>query len=507
MPATVLAPEHRSAVRQLAAIELAQRSFADYSRFLRTDEGVYPYDWPMCQGVADALGTDRDILLLKRRQVLASWTLGAYLDWVVRFHPGWMVGAVSIGQKFADELGRKIRQVSRMAPAWAGPPGANERPITYANGNECHVFPSTETAGVSFTLSDYLMDEVSKHRYARLNRDGVYPSLYKPRPGVERRRGRLIMASTTHPDQGRSGFMWEEWNAATGRADVFWPESETFKEWADRNAVDGELPNTIPIFLSRWCRPDQQGAAWWEAEKERMLRKGVDGMPLDLTAIDAYYPEQPEDAFVGRGGLVYPQFSKERHVREGDPVPWEACAYRLAAYDLGGSDMTAFVFLGAYRRPGDRWRIHQYGEWGRREVLTAERANEVLMQWHREDAPLHFIESDPREPTLCATLAGAYGWPAQLANWKREEGLGVVGAWLDSDALTINSRCGGSISEFPVYKRVERMDPVDGVKVVTATPSWTHADWMDARRYGMMRLHYFLANEGADEPQYTEIRW
>lgn len=451
-------PAEREAIRVAARYELARRSFVDFLRYcvIESDDpdnpGPVPFEpYPYQAERAEEWQRGTSEVVLKARQLGFSWLLAMYKLWAASYQQGGHVGYYSRGQDEARwQIDRRVEYIWRHLPEPLQVPYRKRDTLMEFDGaGSIRAFPSTEDAGIGYTFRLVVADEAAFHSYGAKNYAAYRPTISAG--------GQLILCSTADPALGPHGFFYDMWEDSV----------------AGRNGY-------VPVFVPWHARPGRD-AAWLERE-----RAAYAGMP---EMFDAYYPETPEAAFVGRSGMVYPMFSPSRHVRETAPVPWEQCLYRFAGYDLGGGDPSAIVLLGSYKNLNGVTQVHQYGEWYKPRGSgnpTAEELYACLASWHQR-APFVHVEADPKEPSMAATLRGM-GLPTRIADWRRNEGLGVVGQYLERGWLTIAAECRYSIAEFGGYRWVERTDPNSKDRYATSTPVDNHADAMDARRYALMGL-------------------
>lgn len=473
----------------LTAVELAcaRRSTVDLAPFthIRSDPPrprpiqFQPYDYQA--DFWDRIDGGRSIIVLKARQLGMSWAIALYMLRRAQYDH-WRIGYWSMGDREVRyQLEQRVDVLAQSLPApLTVPSRASGSQRYYRGGGEIHGFPATQKSGTSYTFDAVVFDEFAMHAYAADNLAHVAPAISAG--------GQLIIVSTANPALGPHGAFYELWQAASGVGE---PPAEP-----ETGQVIHEVGALEPVFLPWHIRPGRD-EEW--LERQRALYRS-----LDDAAFAAFYPESPHEAFVGRAGTVYPQFSPERHVRPA-PVPWEHCIYRVAGYDLGGGDPNAIVVLGAWKDGAGRWHVHQYGEWYERGLVSVEVVNEVLAQW----PGLDHVAGDPREPSMVASLQ-SLGWPAAVADWRRGEGLGVIADWLHGHAvsLTIDPRCVASIAEFPGYRWATRVDPSSRDRYATGRPVDHHADAMDARRYAAMWLHHVLLAQLPPEEQPAQFeRW
>lgn len=446
-------------LRELLEYELARRSFVDFLTYvtIESDDPVHPepirfepYDYQVERAIAWERGDSE--VVLKARQLGFSWLLAAFKLWVAQYRR-WNVGYYSRGKDEAKhQLERRVEYIWRHLPIELQVPYTKrDTLIEFTGGGSILAFPGTEDAGVGYTFQLIVPDEAAFHQFGAINYAAYLPTLSAG--------GQLVLCSTADPKLGPHGFFYDLWETT----------------------VSGETGYT-PVFVPWHARPGRT-EEWFAREKAKYKAAPE--------AFDAYYPATPEEAFVGRSGMVYPQFSRDKHVgwKQAVPVPWEACIYRWAGYDLGGGDPTAIVVLGAYKNRDGVLRVHQYGEWYRPRNQGTPSAQDMyvyLSGWHQRGKFVH-IEADPKEPSMCASLR-QMNLPARVADWKRQDGLALQGEYLGMEWLTIDESCVNSIAEFGGYRWLERTDPNSKDRYATSTPVDNHADAMDARRYALMGM-------------------
>lgn len=436
-------------VSEVAAEALCRQSFPDFLSWckIRSDDptqpGVIPLEpWPFQLERAEAWQAGDSEVILKERQLGFSAVLVApYLLWRAMYH-GWTCGYLSVGQDEAREEISRIKALYAELPEFLRTKASlRVDDASFDGGGRVIAFPSTEHAGISYTLQLAVMDEAAFHPYGASNYAAIQPAVA---------RGQVIILSTADPSLGPAGFFH----------DMYWASKR------------GETPYRA-VFEAR-RRPDRD-AAWYE--RARSAYAGQD------ERFQAYYPATDAEAFVGRSGLVYPMFSDERHVRTEHPFAWDTAHRKVAGVDFGGGDPTAVVVLGM----DGRQHVHQFGEYYERGAVSVYDIVGFLSQW---DGPGE-VMCDPSQgvtiETLNQALAGT-GWKARAADHRRPEGLDLARFLFDSDRVTIHASCRNSIAEFPGYRWRESTDPHSKERYATRTPVDHHADAMDARRYALVEL-------------------
>jgi hypothetical protein len=504
LQAALDAKRRKSAARR--AIWETTEALSGHVRILSDppDPELIPFEmFPYQRFVAALLDQGKSVIILKARQLGMSWLLGLYADRRAVLD-GWRVGYWSLNEEAAKhELERRMLAMVDSLPEEQRVTYRKALPITEFSGKGLiQIFAATQTGGTSYTFDAAVFDEFAMHAYAETNWEHVGPTLSAG--------GQAIVSSTTNPSLGPNGAFYDLWTASVGDRD----------DWAIDESGVWTLPalspkSLMPVFLPWDVRPGRDGA-WLEEEKRRYPN-------MDGAAFSAWYPSTPDEAFTGREGLVYPEFSKATHVVKDDPVPWEACTYRVVGYDLGGGDPTAFVFLGAWPDVETRqWRIHQYAEWYQRRTPSAQEIHADILRPQDAIALIDFIEADPIQPTLIATLGAMcrldegldckdpqrHRWPIRKGNWARGEGIDTFRGYLASGQFTINAACVDSIAEFPSYRWAKRRDPNSKDEYATDTPVANHADAMDARRLGVLGLHFLILNSSQGQTTaYSGVRW
>lgn len=420
---------------------------ADFSYFLtwcriRSDDplapGVISLDpWPFQAERARAWQSGQSEVILKERQMgFSAVLLAPYMLWRAMYH-GWACGYLSKGEDEAREEIIRIKSIYDELPSFLKVVGhIRSDDATFESGGRVLAFPSTASAGISYTLQLAIMDEAAFHPYGAANFAAIQPAAS---------RGQFIIQSTADPEIGPSGFFH----------DIYWASKR------------GETPYKA-VFVSR-CRPDRD-AAWYERTRSAYAGQ--------TDRFDAYYPETDSAAFVGRSGLVYPMFDTSKHVINYDPFTWKAAKYRVGGVDFGGGDPTAVLALGV---SGTR-QIHQFSEFYQRGPVTVEQIALWLTEMHKM-APFARIACDPSQAVAIASLR-ACNLPVVAADNARD-GIGLLSGMLEQGRFTIHEVCTNSITEFHGYRWAQRTDPNDRSRYATSTPVTNHADAMDARRYAL----------------------
>lgn len=424
---------------------------------LRSDDPLKPAPirmkaWDYQLERAEAWQNGASEIDLKARQLGFSAGLLAPYALFRAMCSGWNVGYWSLNEKTAIRHleTRILFQHDKLPEPLHDPVRRNDTLVEFPEtGGAIQVFPATQVAGTGETFQLVIFDEASFHRYLEDNWGQVQPTISAG--------GQALVVSTANPKLGPTGPFYEMWQAA-----------------------EAGTSTLTPVFTPWYARPGRD-EAW--LERQRALHMG------DPASFDAQYPATAAAAFVGRSGLVYPQFDRERHVIP-DPVPWERCLYRFAGYDLGGGDPTAVIMLGIYRAADGFLKAHRYGEriW-KAGAPDVEGMYAYMAQWHAK-AALTGIEADaaPGGQVVAATVRNLFEGRVTVTVevQGRGEGLGLVGAWLDRGWLTISPACEHGIREYANYRWLERTDPNSMERYATKAAHDHHADALDAQRRALV---------------------
>ena len=452
-------PEEIAVISRAAALAAARRSTRDYLPHctVRSDDPARPEPvrlrpWPYQVALAERLDAHESMVILKSRQLGCSTFLRAYVGRRTA-EEGWAVGYYSRGQEEAVAWLDGLEEMLSDLPPELRPRTRRTGNLLRINGGSVRVHPGTQAAGVSYTYQLVIADEAAHHPYGRENYANYSPTLSAG--------GQFIGLSTADPALGPSGWFYELWQGASNST---LPYSALFLGWGER--------------------PDRD-AAWLAARRAELAG--------DEHAFRANYPESPEDAFLGREGLVYGwdelagalRFAPARNVRPA-PVSWQECRWRLAAIDPGGHDPTAIVALGVSEAVAPMGqRLHVYGELYHRGNIGALEWSEYLVRLHAV-GPIDLVLVDPSQASQVATLR-SLGWNAHPANNAKLERINTVTRHLMDGRLTISPECRNLIHEFETYWwKPRREGQVGGTGHETTTPAAHHADALDALGYAVL---------------------
>ncbi len=299
--------------------------FADrYVRLL--DPGPPPKElefhlWPEQKAVLRDMVTCPRICILKARQLGLTWLALTYAIWRMLWMPGYRVVCFSLAEKEAKDLLDRVTFILARLPKWMcreevkgdkswklfAPAGPTWRATTEAVyithpsklTSIMQAFPSTTSAGRSYTANLVLLDEFANVRWPGKIWSSALPTVSKA-GGF----GQVFVISTM--------------------------ELGTFYEGVCREAMDG-LNGFKFIFLP-WTVDPARTSEWREARKkedpENHLRE---------------YPISVEEAMSMGSSTFFPTFSRAIHVVDPFPVPdwWP----RWLGNDPGYSETFAWLWF------------------------------------------------------------------------------------------------------------------------------------------------------------------
>jgi hypothetical protein len=433
---------------------LCTQSFTEFLShvMIRSDDPLNPtvspwQPWPYLTERAEAWSTGQSEVVLKARQLGYTWLLAAYMNW--RARNGWQCAVISKGQDYSRAVLKRVKFIEDNLPSHLQSGASVQTDAAqYPSGGLITAFPSAPDAGIGDTNQLVAFDEFAFHPHGAANYSAIQPTT-----GAG---GQMLIMSTADPEMGPSGVF----------PDLY---------WNSKNGLTGYYAHFEP-----WHARPGRDKAWLVQERAKFI-----GMPEEFPA---WYPDTDVEAFVGRVGLVFPQFSTQRHVLAAS-VPIADCVRVVAGVDFGGGDPTAITVLGMDKTH----RVHQYSEFYKRGAVGVDELAGFLS---RNIPKGGTVVCDPSQGVAIETLNRQT--PDRIhvraADNKRGEGLGMVAFLLDNDRLSIDPTCTNSIAEFPGYRWATRVDSNDKTRYATTTPVDHHADAMDARRYAVLEITAMLSS-------------
>jgi hypothetical protein len=379
-----------------------------------------------------------DVIVLKRRQILVSWVVAAYWHYMASRNPYCHGAVVSSGLRASSKQGRRIRVVAEHD----GYRNLGTTLLTYPNGSEISILPSTETAGVGDSLKlGVHFDEFHFHRYAQQNLDTI-------RPAVANSGGQVIITSTANPLMGNTGPFVDIWKAS---------------------------PAAHKRFYGKRVRPDQ-GDEFFNAEAQKP------GMSSHVMA--AYYPETEDDAFIAHTGLVFPEFS--RLLVESYPkTPWADCKWRVAAADPGGGDATGMLLIGV---PENESCVQVYApEYYRHGGSSVDEYKAFYDRANEAGRVQAMVVGETGGTTILTTLR-RLGVRAEKAELKPDDNREWIRWLLEHGLLKVDPRCENLLREFELWRWKPGIDEWTRETYMTSVGGKRHHDLMDCLGYGVARI-------------------
>jgi hypothetical protein len=258
--------------------------------------------WPAQLGVVWTLMQERQVIILKARQLGISWICCAYALWHCLFQPHKLALLYSQGQDEANELLRRVKSLYDRLPGWLRevcpkPVQENTTLIEWSNGSRIKSLPATQKAGRSLTASLVVLDEAAHLQWG----EQLYTAL---KPTVDGG-GQLIVLSTAN---GIGNLFHNLWTRAVAGANGF-----------------------RTIFLPWWARPGRD-QAWYDARAAE---------ETDPSRVKQEYPASSSESFLVSGRVRFePTWIEAQviHVRSGLanaflPAPLRSIP-GLAVYEL-----------------------------------------------------------------------------------------------------------------------------------------------------------------------------
>ena len=258
-----------------------------------TAAGWRPFQlWPAQRQALAEILPNRQVIVLKARQLGWTWLILALALHLLRFNPGSTVLLFSAREDEAKELLRRLRGMYERLPEWLRLPGKASETTTellLPNASRAMCFPGT--AGHSYTASMVLIDEADKLRPPA----DLSTLLNAVKPTVDAG-GKLFLIST--PEKSK-------------------PESR-FKSMY--RAAKSNLNGFLHIFQSWQARPSRT-QQWYDAEARRIMAETG-----SLDDLHQEYPATEEEALAPRSldKRIPPEWCSQCYVEAGavlvDPV-------------------------------------------------------------------------------------------------------------------------------------------------------------------------------------------
>lgn len=239
----------------VARYALATRHFRDFLPFVKIAEsgsGVIPLEmWPHIYEMVDDLEAERLITWAKARQISATTILSAYALWTAMYIPKGEVMDISKGERESHEFLAKSKEIFDNLPKALQAERClpdNQGRMTFVNGGKIDALPSTADAGRGRNPVLVIFDEADFHDY-------LEEAINSVKPGLDDRRGQLVMASTWNPYKTGSLFQRTYQSLSNGYKHRFWPYNvrpgrdevwyeQTKSEYDDQALFEKEYPRS-----------------------------------------------------------------------------------------------------------------------------------------------------------------------------------------------------------------------------------------------------------------------
>ncbi len=304
------------------AADVAAASPLALARMVRIDGPDGPESlrlWPHQRELLRLVMTERRVIVLKARQLGVTWALALLALWWAISHPAQTVLIMSIGEREAADVLRRVKRLYGSLPAdvrRAFPLGADAMTrleVQHPDGPGVILsLPSSSTAGRGQTVHLLIGDERPKWPNADDQEAAVLPAAADS--------GRVVMVGTAN---GMDGY-YDRWMAAPGNG------------WA-------------PLFVGADARPGRT-PEWIATERAQLGDLGAQEFPLT-----------PAEAFLASGRCVFDVVALGELVEHScRPAAWQG---RLGVVD------------GSIAPEADErgpWQVWQWPQEGRRYLVGAD---------------------------------------------------------------------------------------------------------------------------------------
>lgn len=280
-------------------IEWPQHYINNYSTITSLEHGKVPFRlYPFQYGVVDEFLHNRNVIMLKPRQMGLTTLVAAYVLWFAQSFPHSEILIISIKGSVAKSFLRKMALMWEEQPDFLRIPVINgNKPgefgssseVHFANGSVIKALPATPDAGRSDAAALVVMDEMAFQRHAARIWGAIQPTTSTG--------GRTILLSTAY---GMGNTFYQEWDRALQRL------------------------NGMRAIQLHWRMHPKKTARWYREQKQLLgrlrtaqeidcdfLQSGQTVFDIaDLLAMEADYAENPPiatytDKFrTSRGGII-----------------------------------------------------------------------------------------------------------------------------------------------------------------------------------------------------------
>ena len=239
--------------------------------------------WKHVNYIVAALLTHRLIVLLKSRQIGASWICAAYDLWFAMSHLGALVILFSKGLPEAKEKLNKCKRIYDQLPDFMRlkiDPTSTEELGFPIMKSSIKAFAATENAGISFTASVIDCDEWEEHPYARENYTAAKPCIDAGGQFIGTFTVNKRKASTLAKDIFRGAL-------GDGASEDTYPEDMYYVGPPGSNGF-------VPLFFGWRVRPDRT-EDWYDKTKKSIPSDDLQGLSPELY-MEQNYPASISEA-------------------------------------------------------------------------------------------------------------------------------------------------------------------------------------------------------------------
>ena len=225
-------------------------------------------DWPYLRRFVETVHAERLAIVLKSRQMLASWTVSAYLLWHALFNGECDHLILSKRSDEAEEMLVRVRFMFHHLPDWMKVSvGVNNKNILEFRGSNSRIIslPATPDVGRAYAPGVVFWDEMAFTPYD----EEIFASLQPALDGG----GKFIGVSSANGSWTKHGRLW----------------------------INADEAGFARVRIHYSEHPEKDGA--WERE----ARKGISGVQ---------WAREQEMSLEAGGMLVYDSFTEETHVTD-----------------------------------------------------------------------------------------------------------------------------------------------------------------------------------------------
>ena len=226
--------------------------------------------WDYLEDLLETFENNKEIIILKARQLGISWLVAGYALWTVLFKGNARVLMFSKGERESWELVDKCKFIYDNLPSYLQVEIVNQRRdgLSFRNGSSIKAYPSTKSAGVGETATLVIRDELAFHPFADLNFFAVGPTVDAG--------GKMIDLSTRNIETSDDHFVQRYLKAKSGEI------------------------HAKAVFLGWKCRPERSEGMSLDDWFNNVIKK-----KYSPSEIEKNYPETEEQALSPVKGIMF----------------------------------------------------------------------------------------------------------------------------------------------------------------------------------------------------------